>query len=90
MPTGAGRGARRRRRGPAARGDPDRLREIEQAVAAARDAAPGLVLIASSTFTRDDRTLLGSTPEQVAAAAAGLGVDAIGVNCGEGRRRSSG
>ncbi len=46
---------------------------------------PGLVLIASSTFTRDDRTLLGSTPEEVAAAAAAaLGVDAIGVNCGEG------
>jgi methionine synthase / methylenetetrahydrofolate reductase(NADPH) len=60
------------------------VRELEQAVRAARDVAPGLVLIASSTFTRDDRTLLGSTPEEVATAAAGLDVDAIGVNCGEG------
>ena len=46
------------------------VRELEQAVRAARDVAPGLVLIASSTFTRDDRTLLGSTPEEVAAAVA--------------------
>ena len=60
------------------------VRELEQAVRAARDVAPGLVLIASSTFTRDDRTLLGSTPEEVAAAAAALDVDVIGVNCGEG------
>src|SRR4029079_306487 len=39
------------------------LRELEQAVSAARDAAPGLALLASATFTRDDRTLLGDTPE---------------------------
>ena len=60
------------------------VRELERAVLAARDAAPELAVIASSTFTRDDRTLLGSAPEEVAATAAGLGVDAIGVNCGEG------
>ena len=60
------------------------VRELEQAVGAVRDAAPGLAVIASATFTRDDRTLLGSTPEEVAAAAVPLGVDAIGVNCGEG------
>src|SRR4029077_6955139 len=60
------------------------VRELEQAVRAARDAAPGVALIASSTFTRDDRTLLGSPPEEVGAAPAALGVDAIGVNCGEG------
>jgi homocysteine S-methyltransferase len=60
------------------------LRELEQAVAAAREAAPGLALIASATFTRDDRTLLGDTPEVVAARLLGWGVDVIGVNCGEG------
>src|SRR4029077_16920948 len=45
------------------------VRELEQAVRAARDAAPGVALIASSTFTRDDRTLLGATPEEVPARA---------------------
>lgn len=60
------------------------LREMAQAVRAVRDAAPGLALVASATFTRDDRTLLGSTPEEVAGRLAELGVDAMGVNCGEG------
>jgi methionine synthase / methylenetetrahydrofolate reductase (NADH) len=60
------------------------LREVAQAVAAAREGAPDLGVVASMTFTRDDRTLLGSTPEQVAAGLAELEVDAIGVNCGEG------
>ncbi len=60
------------------------LREMEQALAASHEAAPGLAVLASSTFTRDDRTLLGSTPAQVAARLAELGADAIGVNCGEG------
>ena len=45
------------------------VRELEQAVAAARDAAPGLALLASATFTRDDRTLLGDTPEAIGATA---------------------
>jgi methionine synthase I (cobalamin-dependent)/5,10-methylenetetrahydrofolate reductase len=60
------------------------LRELEQAVGAARDAAPGLALLASATFTRDDRTLLGDTPEVIARRLLDLGVDALGVNCGEG------
>ena len=60
------------------------LRELEQGVRAARDAAPNIALVASATFTRDDRTLLGSTPEEVAQTVTGLGVDALGVNCGEG------
>jgi len=60
------------------------VRELEQAVAAARDAAPGLALLASATFTRDDRTLLGDTPDAVARRLLDLEVDALGVNCGEG------
>jgi homocysteine S-methyltransferase len=60
------------------------VRELEQAVAAARDAAAGIALLASATFTRDDRTLLGDTPEVIARRLLDLGVDALGVNCGEG------
>ncbi|MBI3648760.1 MAG: bifunctional homocysteine S-methyltransferase/methylenetetrahydrofolate reductase [Actinobacteria bacterium] len=60
------------------------LREMEQALAAAREAAPEIAVIVTATFTRDDRTLLGSPPEEVARRLAELGADAIGVNCGEG------
>ncbi|MDQ3209971.1 MAG: bifunctional homocysteine S-methyltransferase/methylenetetrahydrofolate reductase [Actinomycetota bacterium] len=60
------------------------LRELELAFGAAREAAPDIAVVASATFTRDDRTPLGSTPEQVAARLAELGADVIGVNCGEG------
>jgi len=60
------------------------LRELEQGVLAARDVAPDVALIASATFTRDDRTLLGSPPDEVAQAVVALGVEALGVNCGEG------
>jgi methionine synthase I (cobalamin-dependent)/5,10-methylenetetrahydrofolate reductase len=60
------------------------LRELEQAVAAAREAAPDLPLLATATFTRDDRTVLGSSPGDVARRLVALEVDALGVNCGEG------
>jgi homocysteine S-methyltransferase len=60
------------------------VRELEEAVRAVRDAVPDRALVATATFTRDDRTLLGSTPEEVAATLVDLGVDALGVNCGEG------
>jgi methionine synthase I (cobalamin-dependent)/5,10-methylenetetrahydrofolate reductase len=60
------------------------LREMEQAIMAAHDAAPGIAIAVSATFTKDDRTLLGSSPSQVAVRLAELGADAIGANCGEG------
>jgi homocysteine S-methyltransferase len=60
------------------------LREMEQALAAARKAAPDLGVIVTATFTRDDRTVLGSAPEEVARRLTELGADAVGVNCGEG------
>jgi methionine synthase / methylenetetrahydrofolate reductase (NADH) len=59
------------------------LAEVEQAVRAAR-AATDLPIVATMSFTRDDRTLLGSTPEEAAILLASLGVDALGVNCSEG------
>jgi homocysteine S-methyltransferase len=60
------------------------VREMEQALGAVRSAAPDLAVMVSATFTRDDRTLLGSSPEEVAIHLGELGADAVGVNCGEG------
>lgn len=59
------------------------LLEIRQAVLAAQSACD-LPVVASMTFTRDDRTMLGDPPEKVASELAGLGVDLIGVNCSGG------
>ncbi|MDX9953454.1 MAG: bifunctional homocysteine S-methyltransferase/methylenetetrahydrofolate reductase [Anaerolineae bacterium] len=59
------------------------LYEIREAVAAARQVCD-LPVIASMTFTRDDRTLLGDGPEKVARALVEIGAEAIGVNCSGG------
>lgn len=58
--------------------------EMETAVAAARAIAPDLPIVAQMCFTRDDRTLLGYTPDKIATKLAALDVDAIGVNCSGG------
>lgn len=60
------------------------LREMETAVAAARDVASDVPVVAQMTFTRDDRTLLGHTPDVVARDLADLDVDAVGINCSGG------
>lgn len=60
------------------------LRELAEAIRAARDVCPDTPLIAQVTFTRDDRTLLGDLPAQVAEKLAGMGVDVIGANCSNG------
>ena len=60
------------------------IAEIECAIAAARAVAPDLPILASFTFTQDDRTPLGDAPEDVARRLAELDVDAIGVNCSQG------
>ncbi|MBM3151772.1 MAG: bifunctional homocysteine S-methyltransferase/methylenetetrahydrofolate reductase [Chloroflexi bacterium] len=60
------------------------LYEVREAVAAVRAVAPSLPVIASMTFTRDDRTLLGDVPLKVAQALAETGADVIGVNCSGG------
>jgi len=59
------------------------LVEMEEALRAAREVCD-LAVVVTATFTRDDRTLLGSTPEQVASRLVELGVDGVGVNCSEG------
>ncbi len=59
------------------------LRELRLAVEAAL-ALTDVPLVASLTFTRDDRTLLGDSPEQAARLLQECGADVIGANCSEG------
>ncbi len=65
------------------------LYEIRAAIRAARalEAERGgapLPILATLTFTRDDRTLLGDTPAAAAEALIADGADVIGVNCSGG------
>ena len=59
------------------------LYEIREAIRAAKEACD-LPVIASVTFTRDDRTVLGDDPMKVARALRDEGADVIGVNCSGG------
>jgi 5-methyltetrahydrofolate--homocysteine methyltransferase len=59
------------------------LEEVRAALAAAADVAPGLPVVATLTFERG-RTMMGTRPEEAAAALADLGVAAVGANCGNG------
>jgi 5-methyltetrahydrofolate--homocysteine methyltransferase len=63
------------------------MSDVNEAVAAilgARDAAPGLPVIATMSFDTRGRTMMGVTPEQAAAALLEAGAAAIGGNCGNG------
>ncbi len=65
------------------------LYEIRAAIRAARalereQGGAHLPILATLTFTRDDRTLLGDTPATAAAALMAEGADVIGVNCSGG------
>jgi methionine synthase I (cobalamin-dependent) len=65
------------------------IEEARLAVAAAR--RTGLPVIASFAFDsgkNKDRTMMGATPEAVAAAMAEAGADAVGANCGVGVERA--
>ncbi len=59
------------------------INEMDEALKAARSVCD-LAVVVLATFTRDDRTLLGSTPEEVASKLVELGADGVGVNCSEG------
>ncbi len=59
------------------------LYEIREAIRAAKETA-SLPVIASMTFTRDDRTVLGDDPAKVARTLNEAGADVIGVNCSGG------
>jgi len=63
--------------------------ELREAVLAAKAVDSEIAVIASMTFTRDDRTLLGDTPEKIAANIHSTnihstGADVIGINCSGG------
>lgn len=60
------------------------LYEVREAIAAAREVAGTLPIVTTLTFTRDDRTLLGDSPEKVAQRLQEMGADVIGVNCSGG------
>jgi homocysteine S-methyltransferase len=59
------------------------LYELREAVQAAREVCD-LPAVASMTFTRDDRTLLGDSPAGVAGRLVDAGVEVIGINCSGG------
>jgi homocysteine S-methyltransferase len=59
------------------------LYEVREAIKAAKTLSD-LPVVASMTFTRDDRTLLGDSPVKVARGMAEAGADVIGVNCSGG------
>jgi methionine synthase / methylenetetrahydrofolate reductase(NADPH) len=58
--------------------------ETVEAIAAAKETLPETPIVATMTFTRDDRTLLGDDPGKVAHALRDAGADVIGVNCSGG------
>ncbi len=57
------------------------LYELKAAVLAVRENT-NLPVIASATFQENNRTLTGADPETVVTTLEGLGVDAVGFNCG--------
>ncbi|HEX7621051.1 MAG TPA: bifunctional homocysteine S-methyltransferase/methylenetetrahydrofolate reductase, partial [Anaerolineales bacterium] len=59
------------------------LYEAREAVRAAKEACNKLVVV-SATFTRDDRTILGDSPEKAARVLTESGANVIGVNCSGG------
>ncbi len=59
------------------------LHEIREAIKAKKETCT-LPVVASVTFTRDDRTVLGDDPVKVACTLKEAGADVIGVNCSGG------
>ncbi|HEX4321210.1 MAG TPA: bifunctional homocysteine S-methyltransferase/methylenetetrahydrofolate reductase [Acidobacteriaceae bacterium] len=60
------------------------LNEAQQALLAAKEAAPGLPIFAMITVDDDGNCLDGSTPEHAASLLTEWGADAIGCNCSTG------
>ncbi|MCL2300310.1 MAG: homocysteine S-methyltransferase family protein [Firmicutes bacterium] len=63
--------------------------EARAAVIAAKEAAPALPVLCSLTFEENGRLLSGATPEAAAAILEGMGVAALGINCGAGPARAA-
>ena len=60
------------------------LAEVEAAVRAAQEAAPGLPVIATMSFDTNLRTMMGVKPAMAVSTIGALGVTAVGANCGRG------
>jgi homocysteine S-methyltransferase len=60
------------------------LREVHQAILAAREAAPDLPVVAMVTIDEEGNALDGSSPEVAARKLTEWGADAIGCNCSAG------
>ncbi|HSV85594.1 MAG TPA: bifunctional homocysteine S-methyltransferase/methylenetetrahydrofolate reductase [Levilinea sp.] len=58
--------------------------EVVEAIHAARQISTSMPILASMTFTRDDRTILGDGPGIVARTLSQAGAHIIGVNCSGG------
>ena len=60
------------------------LSEVEAAVLAANECAPGLPIIATLSFDTNLRTMMGVKPSMAVQQLSALGVRIIGANCGRG------
>lgn len=60
------------------------LAEVEAAVAAAKEIAPNLPIIATMSFDTNLRTMMGVKPAMAVTQLSALGVRIIGANCGRG------
>ena len=58
--------------------------ELVLAIQAARDVQADIPVIAQLTFTRDDRTVLGDSPAEIAEQLSQTNADVIGINCSGG------
>ena len=60
------------------------LSEVEAAVVAAQNFAPGLPIITTMSFDTNLRTMMGVTPANAVVALSGMGAHVVGANCGRG------
>jgi 5-methyltetrahydrofolate--homocysteine methyltransferase len=60
------------------------LAEVEAAVEAAKEVAPGLPIIATMSFDTNLRTMMGVKPAMAVTHLSSIGVRIIGANCGRG------
>jgi len=60
------------------------LGEADAALAAAREAAPGIPVIVTMSFDTNLRTMMGVRPGDAVAHLAAAGADGVGANCGRG------
>ncbi len=60
------------------------LQEVKAAIAGCRQAAPQIPIVATMSFERKGRTMMGVTPEKALDVLKSAGVTALGGNCGNG------